>query len=87
MTYTVETPAGPADHVVMDEKFTARYTAYATAHGNTPEQQLTADRVRWPGGHMAGFIVWIDEKWREFGRPQTITDEVSVAFDAWLVTS
>lgn len=35
-----------------------RYIAYAEAHGRSPEEQLAADRVAYPGGCMAGFILW-----------------------------
>ncbi len=67
----------------------ARYIAYAAAHGETPDGMLAADRVRWPGGGMVGFTIWIDGKWRAWcaltGRPRSaLTDADHAAFDAWL---
>ena len=35
------------------------YRAYARAHGMSPDEMLAHDMQRWPGGCMAGFIVWI----------------------------
>lgn len=34
-------------------------TAYAKAHGQTVEKMLETDTVKWPGGKMAGFILWV----------------------------
>ena len=42
------------------------YVAYAAAHGRGPVEQMEADRERWPGGPMAGFLAWMGERWREF---------------------
>jgi hypothetical protein len=49
------------------KRWNARYVAYAIAHGRTCEAQLAHDRVRWPGGRMAGFLIWMSgalETWR-----------------------
>jgi len=46
-----------------------RYIRYATVHGNTPEEQMEKDKVRWPGGCMCGFILWIDQAMRAFLAP------------------
>ena len=43
-----------------------RYAAYAASHKLTPEAMLEHDRGRFPGGHMAGFMIWIREHWRAF---------------------
>lgn len=40
-----------------------RYLAYCQAHGRAPEMQLAADAIRWPGGKMAGFMLWIQAQW------------------------
>ena len=50
----------------MARSFQARYVAYARAHGCSCEEMLAADRVRWPGGKMAGFMLWVAEQWRAF---------------------
>lgn len=34
---------------------------FALAHGRTPEEQLAADDVRWPGGVMCGYLLWISQ--------------------------
>lgn len=61
-----------------------RYVAYARAHGRTPEAMRTHDRTRWPGGIMAGYIVWIGEQWRRWhaANPGALPDHES--FDAML---
>jgi hypothetical protein len=69
---------------------TARYVAYATAHGKTPDAMLAADRESWPGGSMVGFTLWMDARWREWlemhkdRRRSALTDADHAAFDAWL---
>lgn len=79
----------PADQFATWNGITARYAAYCSAHGAaTPDEQLARDRARWPGGCMAGFIVWCGERWREWeqatGRkpPHGLDDHRD--FDAWL---
>lgn len=43
-----------------------RYVNYARVHGRTPDEMLDADRVRFPGGRMAGFISWSRARMRAF---------------------
>ena len=45
---------------------TPRYSAYCRAHGRDPESMLAHDRERFPGGKMAGFIVWLRREWSAF---------------------
>jgi hypothetical protein len=71
-----------------------RYFEYARKHGRTPSEMLAHDEVRWPGGCMTGFILWIDARWQEFdqitkkayrlyhGR----TQNAHSVFDHWLRT-
>jgi hypothetical protein len=67
-----------------------RYAAYARANGLTPEAQLAADRAAWPGGAMAGYILWMHARWAEWrqahgpGPNEPISETGHVAFDAWL---
>lgn len=42
----------------MTQQWTARYVAYANAHGKTPEAMLEADRATWPSAPMTGFLCW-----------------------------
>jgi hypothetical protein len=35
-----------------------RYAAYCAANGRTPAEQLAHDEAEYPGGKMAGFLVW-----------------------------
>lgn len=72
---------------------TTRYLAYATAMGRTVDKQKAHDRAEFPGGRMAGFIVWMHARWRAFfaeeglkARPSHITADMHVRFDAWLET-
>lgn len=68
-----------------------RYIAYCRANGNTPQAQDVADRQLWPGGLMCGFILWTQNKWREWqketGRADlnALTTADHDAFDAWLI--
>ena len=41
-----------------------RYVAYCVEHGATSaDEMLARDRIAYPGGCMAGYIVWISRKW------------------------
>jgi hypothetical protein len=67
-----------------------RYVAYARAHGNTPEHQSALDRERFPGGRMAGFLVWLGEQHRAYTSAglhvgSVWTDPDHAEFDAWLL--
>lgn len=52
--------------VQADDQVNPRYQAYARAQGRTPAQQLEHDRLRWPGGCMCGFILWIAGWWHHY---------------------
>lgn len=75
---------------MSDEPVQPRYAAYAAAHGHTPVQRLAADHKAHPGGPMAGFMIWIRQRWREWDEDHGTTAEHSrtlpehEAFDAWL---
>ncbi len=47
------------------EPYNSRYVEYARSHGKSPEEMLEADRVKYPGGSMCGFILWNTERLRE----------------------
>lgn len=78
-----------------------RYTAYAKANGNDPEQQLRIDEETYPGGKMVGFILWIRERKRAFleAHPEAFMNDCVTnkpcldmmwntdAWDNWLVES
>lgn len=68
-----------------------RYRAYARAHAEPDAVAMVRkDRRRWPGGVMAGFILWIDARWREWDaahrhpRDHVRSDQEHRAFTAWL---
>jgi len=67
-----------------------RFVAYARSHGNSPEAQLELDAEQWPGGKMAGFVLWISERWREWrsdnrrGRDDFLSNEDHASFDAFI---
>lgn len=43
--------------------FNPRYVAYCKAMGEPdPDKMLAADRVKYQGGSMCGFILWISSK-------------------------
>ena len=37
------------------------YKSYALTHGETPEAMMANDEVKWPGGVLCGFILWIQQ--------------------------
>jgi hypothetical protein len=43
-----------------------RFVAYAKAHGQTPEGMLQNDKEKFPGGCMAGFMLWINTMRQKF---------------------
>lgn len=47
-------------------KWNPYFLAYARAAGREPDAQLEHDKARYPGGCMAGFIVWIAAAKRRF---------------------
>ena len=71
-----------------------RFWAYARVHGRTPDAMLEHDEERWPGGKMAGFTLWIGERWQEWAvlasHPRAndsyaiLGEADHVAFDAYL---
>ncbi len=76
-----------------------RYVEFARVHGRTPENQLRHDVEAWPGGKMAGYILWLGARLREFlkshpehgmrggGIGEVLADNTAHrAFDAWLHT-
>ncbi len=67
-----------------------RYVLYAADYSREPEAQMEADRERWPGGLMVGYICWIGARWADWLRlnPAAMrshhTPADHQAFDAWL---
>lgn len=74
------------------KEWNPRYLAYCEATGALgPEATMRRDRETYPGGHMAGFILWIGQEWREwhaergrvrFAQPLSTVDHED--FDVWL---
>jgi hypothetical protein len=46
--------------------YNPRYIVYAKSRGKTPEEMLANDRIEYPGGCMAGFLVWSGQRIEEF---------------------
>lgn len=71
-------------------KWNPRYTAYAIAHGKTEAEMLRHDKTVYSGGCMAGFMIWIDEKWHEWKAINSVSfnavlsDADYKSFDDWL---
>lgn len=57
-----------------------RFVAYAQEAGRTPDQQLVHDRRAFPGGCMAGFILWISGRKQAFFRahPEAMLDRHTI---------
>lgn len=79
-----------------------RFLAYCLAHGfDDPGAMVEHEREAWPGGLMAGFVIWMSKRWREWDvgqRGRTIgpahsqypvcrSDAEHAAFDWWLLFS
>lgn len=65
----------------------SRYLAYCRAQGRTPKRQQKRDAKAYPGGPMAGYMVWISQKWVEFATPRNLPEpwtKFSDEFDLWL---
>lgn len=72
------------------ERWNPRYVAYARAHGNTPVYQSALDRERFPGGRMAGYLVWLGKQYRAYTAAglhagSVWTDRDHAEFDDWLL--
>lgn len=69
-----------------------RYIVYARAHGKSPEEMKAHDEEAWPGGRMAGYMLWISENLTAFlcERPtikrHMMWEDEQSAFTAWLET-
>lgn len=67
-----------------------RYQAYAMEHGAASrEEMIERDRVKYPGGHMVGFMFWVQDQWSIWdtengGHKPIRTSADHQAFDAWL---
>ena len=88
MTRRTATPRAMPDPAPA---WTARFLAYCRAHGTPdPRAMLSRDAARYPGGRMAGFMLWIGARWCDFYRAEPKThgrrdlDRDQAAFDAWL---
>ena len=74
----------------MKREWTFRYRQYARVNGNTPDGQLSHDEKAYPGGKMAGYMIWIGQRWQEWrkahGRKQNdiLSKEDQASFDAYL---
>lgn len=78
-------------HIGGRPPYNPRFVAYATAHGNSVERQLSHDRDEWKGGSMTGFILWNRARLAEFSRahPEAFMCGGLVnhsAYDAWLAS-
>jgi hypothetical protein len=50
------------------DEYNPRFLQYARWRGMTPEAVLAADQKEYPGGKMAGFMLWNDERIAEWCR-------------------
>lgn len=70
--------------------FHPRYLAYCFAHGKKPAHMLRHDAEVYPGGRMAGYVVWISQRWgrwkaaKGYRRNASMTEADHVEFDRWL---
>ena len=60
---------------------THRYKLYALSNMNTPEEQIEQDKVKYPGGIMAGFINFIHNAFDKFCKEYNINRDKKTAED------
>lgn len=71
-------------------KWNPRYKSYAAFHGHDPDTQLHFDSIKYPGGVMTGYILWIKNQLlayrhsvgKSLNEPMFESDQK--AFDQWL---
>ena len=72
----------------MDNDYNPRYLKYCQAHNMNPAEMGKHDQMLYPGGCMAGFILWIQAKWGEWRRMNNYYGPALAvhheSFDAWL---
>ena len=66
-----------------------RYAEYCRVHGRAPVEQMAFDVKRWPGGKMAGYILWNRACMMEYAKENpgafycgSLTDHA--LYDDWL---
>ena len=73
---------------MIQQTWNPRYLAYCKAHGNTPEEQMSADADAFPGGKMCGFILWMGERHNEamtrLSIPRNKVWTAQECFNLWL---
>ncbi len=87
MTEDWSNPASPRWRNVQP-----RYVAYCITLGaGSAEEMIARDAVAYPGGKMAGFMVWIDASWRNWDKERGVKPGSSrsasdhTEFTAWLL--
>lgn len=65
----------------MAAEWNPRYRVYARRHGKTPEEMLAHDEHAWPGGRMAGFMLWISQQWTAWAKLKGMTRTASGSND------
>lgn len=74
---------------MVNEDWNTRFVCYAASHGREPREQIEHDAGVWLGGKMAGYIIWIGERWREWKKETKFSSSFLLVsdherFDAWL---
>lgn len=58
-------------------KWNPNYMAYAASQNLSPEECMTKDAEKYPGGKMAGFMIWMSEQICEFDKIHRPADTYS----------
>lgn len=59
---------------IRRKKLNPLYRKYCSENGMTPAEMLAHDKSKYPGGFMAGFIIWVTRRNENVSGPNVRRD-------------